>query len=74
MTDLDGITPYVIQATDYINNHWALVLIEEGTKGPTTKGWQMFDQCITKVEQINGHTGGLGLAHAYSGTMAIDSP
>ena len=57
---------------DYIKHGWLLVPIAPGQKGPTgaaSKGWNQREKCIidpdTKMR-------GAGLAHAYSGTCAID--
>jgi len=54
----------------YIRAGFALVPITEG-KGPKTAGWNKRENCVTKIEQLNPTTG-YGLAHAYSGTMALD--
>ena len=72
MNDGNGITLITQKAIQYIQNNLILVPIEEGTKGPTRTGWQMFDRCVSHVDQVNGHIGGWGLAHAYSRTMALD--
>ena len=57
---------------DYIEHGWLLVPIAPGHKGPSgasAKGWNRMENCIsdpaTKLR-------GAGLAHAYSGTCAID--
>lgn len=44
---------------------WALCDIPLGTKGPTTKGWNIRG-AVAHGQQ------GLGLCHAYSGTCAVD--
>ncbi len=55
----------------YIRHGWSLVPIPPGTKGPTTKGWNRKDHALTSQASLPpGH--GIGLAHAYSGTMALD--
>lgn len=48
--------------------HWALVPIPSGSKGPTRKGWNLRENC----QLPPGWTGNVGLAHAYSGTCALD--
>lgn len=48
--------------------HWALVPIPSGSKGPNTKGWNLHENC----QLPPGWAGNVGLAHAYSGTCAID--
>lgn len=45
-----------------------LVPIPSGAKGPTRKGWNLERNCVLP----DGWTGNVGLAHAYSGTCAID--
>jgi len=60
----------------YIRHGWLLVPIPPGTKGPEgpgSVGWNREERCLSRVEQLNpDHQGGYGLAHAYSGTMALD--
>lgn len=61
---------------DYINAGFCLVPFAKGTKGPggvNASGWNKQENCISTVEQakqLNGSN--IGLAHAYSGTCAID--
>ncbi|WP_084610177.1 PriCT-2 domain-containing protein [Sedimenticola selenatireducens] len=55
----------------YIRHGWRLVPIPPNTKGPTTKGWNRPENAITDPAQLS-HGHGFGLAHAYSGTMALD--
>lgn len=52
----------------YVELGWALVPIPTGTKGPNTKGWNLAENCHLPP----GWTGNVGLAHAYSGTAALD--
>ena len=59
-------------AEQYIEAGLVITPIPNGTKGPTTNGWQRRENCIERIDQINGHTAGWGLCHAYSGTMALD--
>ena len=54
---------------EYIEHGWVLVPIAAGTKGPRTRGWNRRENCITDPDR---HMLAAGLAHAYSGTMALD--
>ena len=55
----------------YIRHGWSLVPIPSGTKGPRTPGWNKKESAIKSQTEVP--TGfGIGLAHAYSGTMAFD--
>jgi len=55
----------------YLRHGWRLVAIPQGSKGPKTAGWNKQDNTISDSTQIPpGY--GVGLAHAYSGTCAID--
>lgn len=55
----------------YLRAGWKLVPISSGTKGPQTPGWNNESACINASSDIPpGY--GAGLAHAYSGTCAID--
>lgn len=55
----------------YIRHGWSLVPIPHGTKGPRTVGWNRRENCIRDQSQLPPGSG-IGLAHAYSGTMALD--
>ena len=55
----------------YIRHGWSLVPIPTGTKGPRTPGWNIKENAI-KCQTDLPHGYGIGLAHAYSGTMALD--
>ena len=56
---------------DYLNNKWRLVLIAPSTKAPSTNEWNKLENTITDISQVpDDH--GIGLAHAYSGTMSLD--
>ena len=55
----------------YIRNGWSLVPIPAGTKGPRTPGWNIKENAIKAQAQLPIGFG-IGLAHAYSGTMAFD--
>ena len=55
----------------YIKHGWALVPIAPGSKGPKTPGWNKRENVLTSSAVLpQGY--GVGLAHAYSGTMALD--
>ena len=55
----------------YIRHGWRLVAIPPGSKGPSTPAWNRIENTITDSTQVpQGY--GVGLAHAYSGTCAID--
>ena len=55
----------------YIRHGWKLVPIPQGTKGPRTPGWNKKENTLTSYSDLpSGY--GIGLAHAYSGTMALD--
>ncbi|MEO5334189.1 MAG: AAA family ATPase [Magnetococcus sp. YQC-5] len=59
------------QIDRYLNLGWPLILIPPGGKGPNTCGWNREENCITTGQSIP--TGmGVGLPHAYAGTMALD--
>jgi len=55
----------------YIRHGWKLVPIPMGTKGPSTKGWNKIENTLKSQSDLP-HGWGIGLAHAYSGTMALD--
>jgi hypothetical protein len=55
----------------YIRHGWSLVPIPAGTKGPRTPGWNIKANALKAQGDLPpGY--GIGLAHAYSGTMALD--
>lgn len=55
----------------YIRHGWHLVPITPNSKGPKVANWNKRENTITDAHQVPpGH--GVGLAHAYSGTCAID--
>lgn len=56
---------------DYLAAGFVLVPIPAGLKGPegaAAKGWNKLANCVVPLDW----TGNIGLAHAYSGTCAID--
>lgn len=64
-------SPHPASLEAYTRNGWKLIPIPPGTKGPATKGWNKKENVVTDHAMIPaGH--GIGLAHAYSGTMALD--
>ena len=66
--------PVVSQSTsvaDYLEHGWKLVYIPSGSKGPRGLGWNQLENCVKRVESVYACFG-VGLAHAYSGTMALD--
>lgn len=57
---------------DYVRFGWALVPIPLGRKSPVIDRWNQRDMCITDPDVAEFIDGNIGLAHAYSGTCAID--
>lgn len=55
----------------YLRHGWSLVPIPPGTKGPTRQGWNRKERTIQSSAELPPGFG-IGLAHAYSGTMALD--
>lgn len=55
----------------YIRHGWSLVPIPKGTKGPQHKGWNQREHALKSQADLPPQFG-IGLAHAYSGTMALD--
>ena len=55
----------------YIRHGWKLCAVPAGTKGPTRSGWNDIGNAL-KVGDSKSNDGGIGLLHAYSGTMALD--
>jgi len=68
----DSVLTVAHAAVQYVASGWALVPIPAGTKGPTSKGWNTRENCITSAEDARRLRGNIGLAHAYSGTCALD--
>ncbi|HLI17852.1 MAG TPA: bifunctional DNA primase/polymerase [Rhodanobacteraceae bacterium] len=64
---------YADTLRDYIRAGLVLVPIPAGSKAPHGKGWNRRASCWTKPDHVpDGYTGNVGLAHAYSGTCALD--
>lgn len=55
----------------YLRHGWQLVPIPPGTKGPTQTGWNRRENTLMSSAHLPPGWG-IGLAHAYSGTMAVD--
>lgn len=56
---------------EYITHGLSIVPIPPGTKGPRHVGWNQRGAALKSVSQLPADYG-VGLAHAYSGTMAFD--
>lgn len=56
---------------DYITHGWSIVAIPPGTKGPNHPGWQTRKGVLASATALPPNYG-VGLCHAYSGTMALD--
>ncbi len=56
---------------DYLDNKWRLVLIAPSSKAPSSPEWNKVENTITDISQVPEDQG-IGLAHAYSGTMSLD--
>lgn len=68
---LQSVQQHPASVDAYIRHGWKLVPIPPGTKGPRAVGWNKREAALTS--QADLPTGyGIGLAHAYSGTMAFD--
>jgi len=71
MTALPSVQAHPASIDAYIRHGWSLVPIPGGTKGPRTPGWNLKDNALKSQGDLpSGY--GIGLAHAYSGTMALD--
>lgn len=65
------VTQHPASVDAYIRHGWSLVPVPPGTKGPSTSGWNLRENALTSQHQLPAGWG-IGLAHAYSGTMAVD--
>ena len=71
MTLPQTVQPHPASIDAYIRHGWSLVPIPAGTKGPRTPGWNLKENALkSQADLPPGY--GIGLAHAYSGTMALD--
>lgn len=66
-----SVTQHPASVEAYVRHGWSLVPIPPGTKGPATKGWNERQNALVSHAQLPPGWG-IGLAHAYSGTMAVD--
>lgn len=57
---------------DYCRAGWFLVEIPPGKKGPIIDKWNLKEMCVNDPDVAEWMHGNVGLAHAYSGTCAID--
>lgn len=64
--------PIAAAAVEYVAAGWKLTPIPRGTKGPTSDGWNLRGNVVADVVRASTVTTGVGLCHAYSGTMALD--
>ena len=55
----------------YIRHGWSLVPIPANTKGPRSAGWNLRENALRSQSDLPPGFG-IGLAHAFSGTMALD--
>lgn len=59
-------------AAEYVLHGMALCAVAPGSKGPRSRGWNERANAITDPAKAVKLTEGVGLVHAYSGTMALD--
>lgn len=71
MTPTSQVQQHPASVDAYIRAGWNLVPIPPRTKGPSTTGWNRRENTLKSHTQLPPGWG-IGLAHAYSGTMAID--
>jgi len=71
MLPVQSVQQHPASVDAYIRHGWSLVPIPQGTKGPRTAGWNQKTQALKDQTQLPPGFG-IGLAHAYSGTMAFD--
>lgn len=63
----------IAHARAYIQAGLVLVPLQPNSKGPTVRGWNARERCWHSLENLPPRwSGGLGLAHAYSRTCALD--
>lgn len=71
MSSLQTVQSHPASVDAYIRHGWSLVPIPMGTKGPRSTGWNLKENALRSQADLPlGY--GIGLAHAYSGTMALD--
>lgn len=71
MSALPTVQQHPASVDAYIRHGFSLVPIPQGTKGPRTAGWNIKANAIKSQADLP-QGWGIGLAHAYSGTMAFD--
>jgi hypothetical protein len=71
MTSSSIVQQHPASVDAYIRHGWSLVPIPPGTKGPRTVGWNRRESALRSQADLPLQHG-IGLAHAYSGTMALD--
>jgi hypothetical protein len=71
MTAKQAVQSHPASVDAYIRHGWSLVPIPMGTKGPQHKGWNLKENALKSQNDLPAGFG-IGLAHAYSGTMALD--
>lgn len=59
-------------AAEYVLHGMALCPVAKGSKGPRSRGWNERVNAITDTTVAAKLTEGVGLLHAFSGTMALD--
>ena len=64
-------TPMQVAAAEYMAHGWRLCRINPGKKGPLYSGWNLPGAHLLTAEDVKIGWG-VGLLHAYSGTMALD--
>jgi len=71
MTVAQTVQSHPASVDAYIRHGWSLVPIPANTKGPRTPGWNLRENALKSQGDLPSGFG-IGLAHAYSGTMALD--
>ena len=71
MSTAPQVTQHPASVDAYIRHGWSLVPIPSGTKGPRTLGWNIKANALKSQTELP-HGFGIGLAHAYSATIALD--
>jgi hypothetical protein len=71
MTMVNQVQQHPASVDAYIRHGWSLVPIPPGTKGPRTPNWNERQTALKSQSDLPSGWG-IGLAHAYSGTMALD--
>ena len=71
MTAVQQVVGMPTSHESYQRNGWAVVAIPPKTKGPTHTGWNTKEGCLAAGATLPPEWG-VGLCHAYSGTMALD--